>query len=385
MSVQNDKDNHYLLNNWRPENKAFWENKGQAIARRNLWISVTCLLLAFCVWMLFSAVAVNLNKVGFHFTTDQLFINRPAFTFRRDITGPLLLYGTPFGGRYWTVLSTVILIVPCIWLGGNPEYYYSVLGIYYYCAAVRFCRSEFCFQHGKYQLFPQSETGQRAGSQRRPWQSGRKRDADGRPGGHLPAALHLLGVHGVTQPDGSTITLSNAALVWVPLLLLATVAAWFGMNDIAGSKASIRDQLPVLKRPHMWLLSLLYLATFGSFIGFSAGFAMLAKTQFPAVDILKLAFFGPFIGALARSFGGIISDRLGGVRVTLVNFVLMALFTGLLFLTLPCSGSGSFSLSTWCLWGSFNRRSGKRLHLPDDRRHLPPAHHRQRKTARRQR
>lgn len=64
------------------------------------------------------------------------------------------------------------------------------------------------------------------------------------------------------------------------------------MNDIAGSKASIRDQLPVLKRPHMWLLSLLYLATFGSFIGFSAGFAMLAKTQFPAVDILKLAFSG---------------------------------------------------------------------------------------------
>lgn len=60
----------------------------------------------------------------------------------------------------------------------------------------------------------------------------------------------------------------------------------------------------MLKRPHMWLLSLLYLATFGSFIGFSAGFAMLAKTQFPAVDILKLAFFGPFIGALARSFGG---------------------------------------------------------------------------------
>ncbi len=96
MSVQNDKDNHYLLNNWRPENKAFWENKGQAIARRNLWISVACLLLAFCVWMLFSAVAVNLNKVGFHFTTDQLFINRPAFTFRRDITGPLLLYGTPW-------------------------------------------------------------------------------------------------------------------------------------------------------------------------------------------------------------------------------------------------------------------------------------------------
>jgi NNP family nitrate/nitrite transporter-like MFS transporter len=68
---------------------------------------------------------------------------------------------------------------------------------------------------------------------------------------------------------------------------------------------------------------------------------MLSKTQFPDVNIL-LAFFGPFIGALARSAGGMISDRLGGVRVTLVNFVLMALFSGLLFLTLPGSGSGSF-------------------------------------------
>jgi NNP family nitrate/nitrite transporter-like MFS transporter len=55
-------------------NVQFWENKGKHIARRNLWISVACLLLAFCVWMLFSAIAVNLNKVGFNFTTDQLFM-----------------------------------------------------------------------------------------------------------------------------------------------------------------------------------------------------------------------------------------------------------------------------------------------------------------------
>ncbi|SPW59272.1 nitrite extrusion protein 2 [Escherichia coli] len=75
------------------------------------------------------------------------------------------------------------------------------------------------------------------------------------------------------------------------------------------------------KRLHLWLLSLLYLATFGSFIGFSAGFAMLAKTQFPDVNILRLAFFGPFIGAIARSVGGAISDKFGGVRVTLINFI----------------------------------------------------------------
>lgn len=74
MSQQSEKNNPHLLSNWKPENAQFWENKGKHIARRNLWISVACLLLAFCVWMLFSAIAVNLNKVGFNFTTDQLFM-----------------------------------------------------------------------------------------------------------------------------------------------------------------------------------------------------------------------------------------------------------------------------------------------------------------------
>lgn len=345
MSVQNEKDNHYLLMNWRPENKAFWENKGQAIARRNLWISVTCLLLAFCVWMLFSAVAVNLNKVGFHFTTDQLFL----LTALPSLSGAILRVPYSFmvpllGGRYWTVLSTVILIVPCIWLGVAIQNITTPFWVFIVIALLcGFAGANFASSMGNISFFfPKAKQGSALGVNGGLGNLGVSVMQMVAPAVIFLPLFTFLGVHGVTQPDGSTITLSNAALVWVPLLLLATVAAWFGMNDIAGSKASIRDQLPVLKRPHMWLLSLLYLATFGSFIGFSAGFAMLAKTQFSAVDILKLAFFGPFIGALARSFGGIISDRLGGVRVTLVNFVLMALFTGLLFLTLPGSGSGSF-------------------------------------------
>jgi hypothetical protein len=63
-----------VITEWRPEDPAFWQQRGQRVASRNLWISVPCLLLAFCVWMLFSAVAVNLPKVGFNFTTDQLFM-----------------------------------------------------------------------------------------------------------------------------------------------------------------------------------------------------------------------------------------------------------------------------------------------------------------------
>ena len=345
MSRESEKDNHYLLKGWRPENPAFWENKGKAIARRNLIISVSCLLLAFCVWMLFSAVAVNLNKVGFNFTTDQLFL----LTALPSLSGAILRvpysFMVPiFGGRYWTVISTVILVVPCLWLGIAVQNPATPFWIFILIALLcGFAGANFASSMGNISFFyPKAKQGSALG-------------VNGGLGNLGVSVMQLLspvvifvpiftfvGVRGVDQADGATLWLGNSPLIWVPLLLAATVAAWFGMNDIAGAKTSIRDQLPVLKRPHMWLLSLLYLATFGSFIGFSAGFAMLAKTQFPEVNILKLAFFGPFIGALARSFGGIISDRLGGVNVTLLNFILMALFTGLLFLTLPGSGSGSF-------------------------------------------
>lgn len=339
------KTNSYLLKDWKPENDAFWNNKGKAIARRNLVISVACLLLAFCVWMLFSAVAVNLNKVGFNFTTDQLFL----LTALPSLSGAILRvpysFMVPvFGGRYWTVLSTVILIIPCVWLGlaiQNPATPFEVFMII--ALLCGFAGANFASSMGNISFFfPKARQGSALGINGGMGNLGVSVMQMVSPLVITLPMFVFLGVHGVEQPDGSSLWLANAAWIWAPLLLVATVAAWFGMNDIASSKASIRSQLPVLKRAHLWLLSLLYLATFGSFIGFSAGFAMLAKTQFPDVNILKLAFFGPFIGALARSAGGMISDRFGGVRVTLINFVFMALFSALLFLTLPGSGSGSF-------------------------------------------
>ncbi|EFR4580642.1 NarK family nitrate/nitrite MFS transporter [Salmonella enterica] len=356
MTRQNENYNRYLLSDWRPENPAFWENKGKGIARRNLWISVSCLLLAFCVWMLFSAVAVNLNKIGFNFTTDQLFL----LTALPSLSGAILRvpysFMVPlFGGRKWTVLSTVILIIPCAWLGFAVQNPATPFGVFMLIALLcGFAGANFASSMGNISFFfPKARQGSALG-------------INGGLGNLGVSVMQLiaplviflpiftfLGVRGVPQPDGSLLALTNAAWIWVPLLAVATLAAWFGMNDIGSSKASVVSQLPVLKRLHLWLFSLLYLATFGSFIGFSAGFAMLAKTQFPDVNILQLAFFGPFIGALARSAGGVISDKFGGVRVTLINFIFMALFTALLFLTLPGSGAGSFSAFYLVFMGLF--------------------------------
>ena len=342
-----EKANRSVITDWRPEDPEFWQQRGHRVASRNLWISVPCLLLAFCVWMLFSAVAVNLNKVGFQFTTDQLFM----LTALPALSGALLrvpyAFMVPlFGGRRWTAFSTGIMIVPCVWLGfavqdtSTPFSIFVIISLLCGFAGANFASSMANISF----FFPKAKQGGALG-------------VNGGLGNMGVSVMQLVaplvvsisifavfGGNGSEQPDGSMLYLENAAWIWVPFLIIFTLAAWFFMNDLSASKASLSEQLPVLKRLHLWIMALLYLATFGSFIGFSAGFAMLSKTQFPDVQILHYAFFGPFIGALARSMGGAISDRLGGTRVTLVNFVVMAVFCALLFLTAGLGSASTFQM-----------------------------------------
>jgi len=117
--------------------------------------------------------------------------------------------------------------------------------------------------------------------------------------------------------------LQNAGFIWVPFIVATSIAAWFGMNDIASAKASFKEQAIIFKRKHNWIMCWLYTGTFGSFIGYSAGLPMLTKTLFPDVNPLQYAFLGPLVGALVRPLGGWLADKLGGSTVTFWNFVVM--------------------------------------------------------------
>jgi NNP family nitrate/nitrite transporter-like MFS transporter len=112
------------------------------------------------------------------------------------------------------------------------------------------------------------------------------------------------------------------------------------MNDLSSARASFSEQAVIFKRKHNWLMCWLYLATFGSFIGFSAAFPLLIKTAFPEVVALKFAFLGPLVGALVRPLGGWLADKLGGARVTLWNFVLMIVMVFGVLHFLPQNGTG---------------------------------------------
>src|ERR687884_255255 len=84
-------------------------------------------------------------------------------------------------------------------------------------------------------------------------------------------------------------------------------------------------------------MSLLYIGTFGSFIGFGFAFGQVLQVQFAdefgtPVKAAYLTFLGPLLGSLIRPVGGALADRLGGARVTFWNFVAMAVGAGIVLM-----------------------------------------------------
>jgi NNP family nitrate/nitrite transporter-like MFS transporter len=133
--------------------------------------------------------------------------------------------------------------------------------------------------------------------------------------------LAVINLFQATPVDG--VFLQNAGLMWVLPIAIAVFGAVFFMNNLTSAKASIRNQLAIVKRKHTWIMSYIYIGTFGSFIGYSAAFPLLIKTQFPSVTI-AIAFLGPLVGSLSRPFGGWLADRIGGSVITFWNFIVMA-------------------------------------------------------------
>src|SRR5262249_34204620 len=120
----------HVLDEWKPEDAKFWQEKGRAIARRNLWISIPALLLSFAVWMVWSVVVAKLPAVGFRFTTDELFWLAALPGLSGATLRIFYSFMVPiFGGRLWTTLTTWSLIIPAFGIGlavQNPDTPYFI-------------------------------------------------------------------------------------------------------------------------------------------------------------------------------------------------------------------------------------------------------------------
>ncbi|MFT0548895.1 NarK family nitrate/nitrite MFS transporter [Allopusillimonas ginsengisoli] len=340
----------YVLTRWEPENTSFWEKTGSRVAHRNLLISIPALMLAFSIWMLWSVVVVNLDRAGFRFTENQLF----WLTALPALSGATLRifysFLVPiFGGRRWTAISTGLLLIPALGIGfalRDPSTSYPTLLILALLCGLGGGNFSSSMANISF-FFPKEKkglaTGLNAGV------------------GNLGVSLAQfmvpivisVGVFGALggKPQSylesgaeAHIWLQNAGFIWVPVIVVATITAWFGMNDIAEVRASFADQAVVFKRAHNWIMCWLYVGTFGSFIGFSAGFAILSKILFPETHPMSYAFLGPLVGSLTRPLGGWVSDKVGGARVTLYTFMGMALAVVALLWFIPAQGqAGNFN------------------------------------------
>ncbi|MCL4765163.1 MAG: MFS transporter [Hyphomicrobiaceae bacterium] len=349
----------HLIEDWRPENEEFWETRGRSIARRNLLISVPSLLLSFAVWMVWSVVVAKLPAVGFRYTTDQLFWLAALPGLSGATLRIFYSFMVPiFGGRLWTTLATWSLLIPAVGIGlavQNPETpYWLFLALALLCGLGG---GNFASSMSNISFFyPKAEKGNALA---------------------LNAGLGNLGVSVVQFVVPLAITagvfgwlggdpvmvrgaageaplwLQNAGFVWVPFIVAAAFAAWFGMNDLASARASFAEQSVIFQRKQNWIMCWLYTGTFGSFIGYSAGFPLLARTQFPDIDVLPYVFLGPLIGSLSRVSAGWVSDRYGGGRVTFWVFIGMALgVLGVLYSLSAGSFAGFFAMFMFLFFAS---------------------------------
>jgi NNP family nitrate/nitrite transporter-like MFS transporter len=319
------KDNPAWISDWNPEDEKFWNSKGKFIARRNLIWSIFAEHLGFSIWLLWSIVATKLPQAGFHYTTDQLF----QLVALPGLIGSLMRFPytfavTTFGGRNWTVFSAAVLFIPTLALAyfvTQPDTPFWLMLLV--AATAGLGGGNFASSMANISFFyPNRMKG---------WALG------------LNAAGGNIGVSGVqlltplllgfgflslyqATPVSEGLYLQNAGLMWILPLAIAVIGVFFFMNNLTSARSSFKEQLVIIKRKHNWVMSYIYIGTFGSFIGYSAAFPLLIKTQFPTVTV-GIAFLGPLVGSLSRPVGGLLADKIGGAIVTFWNFVAMGAAT----------------------------------------------------------
>lgn len=332
---------------WDPEDGEQWERSGKATARRTLWITTSALLLSFATWFVWSAIVVRLPAAGFKLSVSERFwlVAVPGLvgaTLRIPYSFLVQLFGT----RKVVISMTATLLVPAIGIGFAVQDINTPFSTLLLLAATAgFGGGNFsAFMSSTSLFFPKKQQGTALGVQAGLGNLGVSVVQ------FLTPWLITLGAVAVGPEQmlkkGATLTpvwLQNAAFFWVIPIAVTLIAAILWLRDVP-VKATLKDQAVIFRRKHTWVMTSLYIMTFGTFSGFAAATGLLIGEVFSvkrfadAPDPLAFAFYGPLVGSLMRPVGGYISDKLGGAKVTLLcGAILTAAMIGLLRASHPSS------------------------------------------------
>jgi NNP family nitrate/nitrite transporter-like MFS transporter len=300
----------HWIDNWQPDDPGFWARTGRRIATRNLIFSIFSEHIGFSLWAIWSVIVVGLPKAGFAFSVDQLFwLAALPNLLGAALRLPYTFAVTRFGGRNWTIISSLLLLVPTGMLTIAVTTHASFGFFLLAAASAGLGGGNFASSMTNISFFyPESRKGFALGINA--------------AGGNLGAAAVQL-IIPLVIAFGTGTNLAYAGLFYMPFAVAAAICAAFFMDNLTDARSDFPAQAAAVKRGQTWVMSFLYIGTFGSFIGYSAALPLLIKTQFPHIQGGYFAWLGALVGSLSRPVGGWLSDRLGGSRVTLWVFVLM--------------------------------------------------------------
>lgn len=308
------------IDDWRPEDRTFWEDGGARVARRNLVFSIFSEHIGFSVWTMWSVLVLFLGPAYHIDPAGKFLLTAVPALVGSVLRLPYTLAVARFGGRNWTIISALLLLIPSFLAAVmiKPGVSYTTLILIAAVAGVG--GGNFASSMANINAFyPDRLKG---------WALGINAG-----GGNIGvAAVQLVGLFVL-----ATVGKGHPGLVagiYIPFIVVAALCSALYMNNLTHASNAKRALRDVSRDPHTWIMSLLYIGTFGSFIGFGFAFGQVLQVEFKAqfdtpVKAAYLTFLGPLLGSLIRPVGGWLADKLGGAKVTFWNFIAMALGAGI--------------------------------------------------------
>ncbi|OIJ99537.1 nitrate/nitrite transporter [Streptomyces monashensis] len=306
------------IERWDPEDEGFWQATGERIARRNLWFSVLSEHIGFSVWTLWSVLVLFMGPKYGLTPADKFLLTSMVTLVGAVVRVPYTFAVAVFGGRNWTIISAGLLLVPtvaafAVMKPGTSFTTFLLVGLLAGIGGGNFASSMTNINA----FFPLRKKG---------WALGLNAG-----GGNIGVPVIQLVALAIIGANGGPRLLLG---IYIPLIVLAAALAAVFMDNLATVKNDTGAAKDAAKDAHTWIMSFLYVGTFGSFIGYSFAFGQVLTNQFGRTPLQAayLTFIGPLLGSLIRPLGGWLADRYGGARITLWNYVGMAAATAVLIM-----------------------------------------------------
>ncbi|WP_328871737.1 NarK/NasA family nitrate transporter [Streptomyces sp. NBC_00287] len=324
------------IDHWDPEDETFWNEKGEKIARRNLYFSVLSEHIGFSIWTLWSVMVLFMGPEYGLTPADKFTIVSMATLVGAVVRVPYTFAVAIFGGRNWTIISAAMLLLPTIaaFIVMEPGTSFTTFLLCAMLAGVgggNFASSMTNINA----FFPLKKKG---------WALGLNAG-----GGNIGVpVVQLVGLAVIGASAGPRVLLG----IYIPLIVVAAILAALYMDNISSVKNDTGAAKDAVKEGHTWIMSFLYIGTFGSFIGYSFAFGLVLQTQFGRTPLQAayVTFIGPLLGSLIRPVGGALADKYGGAKITLWNFVGMAAATSIIIVASMQESLPLFTTAFICLF-----------------------------------